>query len=291
MTGVFNIIDGVVGDTLATDLKLLNTGGSVDSWAWNGTPPPWANLNTSTGVITGTYAEGEWISYSVTATNAQGSDTTNNDSVTVTAVLAAPNLTGLFNIADGSAGVTLNMNLNTLNSGGEAASWAWNGTPPPWANLNVNTGVITGSYAEGSWTGYSVTATNIEGNDTSNTDDVTVTAAADFNPPNGIVGAAYNYTSVGGVTGSYEMVFPQSLPRGLTLNATTGEILGTPILGGLVSFIAIKGSAGKTSYADINITQPVDASTVVDDAYTVTDGTQLVVLVGTGLLANDTIKP
>jgi len=177
LSGLFDLVDGVVGDSYNYDLNTINTGGIPASWAWTGTPPPWANLDTVTGIITGTATEGSWSGYAVTATNATGSDTTNTDSITITAELVAPALTGLFDIPNSSIDQSINIDLTLINTGGLADSWAWSGAAyPSWANLNTSTGLITGNTQEGSWSGYSVTATNTIGSSVSNTDDVTIDA-------------------------------------------------------------------------------------------------------------------
>jgi len=173
----FNLQDGVAGDFYNVDVSAYNAGGAADSWAWNGTPPPWANLNASTGVITGTATEGSWSGYSVTATNAVGSSTSNVDSVIISEGQAEPDLSIAFNLSDSIEGTVYNVDLNTLNTGSLADSWAWNGTPPPWASLDTATGIITGTATLGSWSGYSVTATNSTGSSTSNMDSVTITEA------------------------------------------------------------------------------------------------------------------
>ncbi len=86
-----------------------------------------------------------------------------------------PNLSNIFNLKDIAVNEVFSFDLNTLNTGGQATSWTWNGTPPSWLSSPIpSTGIISGIALEGSWAGYSVTASNIDGSSTSNTDDLTI---------------------------------------------------------------------------------------------------------------------
>lgn len=85
-TGTLALIDAPVGTTYNVNVAALNTGGSIATYSLNGTLPTGLALNTSTGVIAGTTTSAATYSgYSVNGTNAGGTDTTNTDSVTISA--------------------------------------------------------------------------------------------------------------------------------------------------------------------------------------------------------------
>ena len=85
LSGTFDLLDSIESTYYILNANTLNTGGVVASWGWVGTPPPWLDLDTSTGLITGTAIPGFWSGYQVRATNAGGVATSNSDSITITA--------------------------------------------------------------------------------------------------------------------------------------------------------------------------------------------------------------
>ena len=99
--------------------------------------------------------------------------------------------------------------------------------------MNAANGAITGTPTTAATSNFTITATDGLGATGARAYAVTINAAITVNPatlPNGTVGVAYSQTvSATGGNGSYTFsVSAGSLPAGLSLNAGTGAITGTP---------------------------------------------------------------
>lgn len=92
--------------------------------------------------------------------------------------LFPPAASGTLDILNSPAGTVYDYDASGIFTGGEADSYEWVGTPPPWATLNTATCRVTGTSTEGTWSGYAIKAVNTKGSATSNTDSVTISAAA-----------------------------------------------------------------------------------------------------------------
>jgi len=118
----------------------------------------------------------DWVGEARGETNSIGAFDT-AQAVTV----AAPVLSGTFNIADGTAGDSVNQDVSALRTSGDAATgWAFTGTPPTGLSIS-SVGVITGTLVEETLAGnsYGVKATNGAGdsNILLDADGITVSAA------------------------------------------------------------------------------------------------------------------
>jgi len=193
-------------------------------------------LNSTTGVISGTPTEvTATASYTITATNTDGSTTT---SVNITVNDVAPSsLSYSTNPAAYASGVAVTANTPT-NSGGTVVAYAVSPALPAGLTMSTSTGVISGTpSAVSPTTVYTVTAAN-SGGSTIAMLTIMVTAVANSAPTNLTYSsnlATYNKgtaianntpTSSGGAVVSYAV--SPALPEGLTLNTTTGVISGTP---------------------------------------------------------------
>jgi hypothetical protein len=210
--------------------------GAVTSWSVTPALPSGLSLNTSTGVISGTVnvaATMSTVTYTVTATNPGGSATLN---LPITIGPRAPtSLNYSFNPAVYTRTFAISTNTPTV-SGGDAP-YTYSITPdlPSGLTLSSSTGQITGTPNEIlPTTVFTVTASNATGSRSSSLS-ITVNNA----PPLSLsyTSAAPNYertvavtpnnpSFTGGTPTSYAA--SPALPAGLTLNATTGVITGTP---------------------------------------------------------------
>jgi hypothetical protein len=136
------------------------------------------------------------------------------------------------------------------------------GNLPSGLSLNTSTGAITGTPSTVGSTQFRVRATNVTGFTDTGIITLTVnpvipefidsTVAADA-----IVGTAYSDGVAATETASYS-VFSGSLPPGITLNTTTGEITsspGTPTTAGIFTFvIRATNATGSTNTETLTIT-------------------------------------
>jgi hypothetical protein len=213
-----------------------------------GVLPAGLTLNPTTGVLSGTpTGSGTFV---VTATNSAGSIATSSITI-VGAVL--PVLT-----ADTPPGATV----------GTAYSYTFVASGPPAPTFTVTTGALPGGLTLNSATGvlsgtptgsgtFVVTATNFAGSIV--TASITIVAAAvpvftAHTPPPATIGSPYLYTfAASGPPAPTFTVTTGALPAGLTLNAVTGVLSGTPTGSGTFEVTATN-SAGVAVTASITIT-------------------------------------
>jgi len=163
-------------NTAATGFVVNSTGGAIESFAINQTPPG-MSFNTSTGTLTGTpNTVAATTAYTITATNLSGS-TTQTFTLTVSAALAAP----VFTLSSSTESRTVNTAITgyTISStGGTIASYAISPAAPAGLTFNTTTGLLSGTPTEvAASTAYTITATNATSS-TTQTFTLTVTAAA-----------------------------------------------------------------------------------------------------------------
>ena len=223
---------------------------SPTSWTVSsGSLPAGLTLNNS-GVISGTPTSAGTANFTVTATNAGGTSAQVAFSIVIT--LAVPVITTpAGDLTGGFLGVPYSVTLTATNS---PTSWAWSGTPPPGLTLS-NSGVISGTPTgtAPSWD-FTVTATNAGGTSAPVAFGITITL-----PPapvittaagaltDGTGGTAYSVTLAATNSPTSWAVSSGSLPAGLTLNTSTGEISGTPTTPVTRYFSITATNAGGTS--------------------------------------------
>ena len=127
------------------------------------------------------------------------------------------------------------------------------GSIPTGLTLNANTGVLSGTATSYSTYPFTIKATDQNSNDTGyQSYSVLITGTLVLNPPRlsaGIQGSAYSQiiTTSGG-TGPYTYsILSGTLPNGLSLNNTTGEISGTPTTATTYSFTILATDSETTT--------------------------------------------
>ena len=251
-----------VGTAITDNTPTINSGGSDVSYSISPTLPAGLNLNTTTGVIYGTPSVASpSTDYTLTATNTTGSTTT---TITIVVNAISPSaLTYDTATATYTVGTAIADNTALISNGGAAVAYSIGPALPVGLNLNVTTGVISGTPAVANpQTDYTVTATNTAGSTTA-TITITVnaispsaltynTATATYSVGTAIANNTPSVSS-GGVDVSYSI--SAALPAGLSLNATTGVISGTPAVANPQTdyIITATNTAGSTT-ATITIT-------------------------------------
>jgi len=234
-----SLASGTVGTAYSQSLQ--TNGGGVPPIAWSitlGSLPPGLTLNAGTGVISGTptTATGSPFNFTVQAADSGTPQQTASKALSIS-MATAPLSVATTGLPDGVVGQSYNNAMLQSAGGNPPVTWSVSvGALPAGLTLNASTGAITGSPTTAGTTNFTVMAT----------DSTTPTAQTATKPlsirvnsvltvttttlPGGTVNSSYSATlaSSGGATPITWSITAGSLPPGLTLNASTGVISGTP---------------------------------------------------------------
>ncbi len=222
--------------------------------------PQTFNSTATTQTVTG-LTPGTSYTFRVAAINAAGTGPPSAMSAAVT-VNAAPFLT-FGPPPAGEVSIPYSVAL-TATGGTGALTWSVNaGSLPPGLTLNSSTGQLSGTPTKSGSYSFSVTVTDTTGG--TDTKAVTLVIAAvpslaNPAPPAGQSGVAYSNTlAVTGGTGPFTWaVSSGTLPPGLSLNASTGVLSGTPTSVGLYSFtVKVTDSFGLTATQNLSLSVAV----------------------------------
>jgi large repetitive protein len=275
-TPPFGEVGSAYSDTLAVS-------GGTGPYAWSvsgGSLPAGITLNSSTGVLSGTPTTAGTSSFTVKVTDANSQTATEATSLTIVAGPALsfpPPPAGELNVAYS----------DTLTVTGGTGPYTWavsGGTLPAGITLNASTGVLSGTPTTAGTSSFTVKVTDANGRSATEATSLTIVAGPALSfppPPAGEVNTAYSDTlTVTGGTGPYAWsVSSGSLPAGITLNASTGVLSGTPTTPGSSSFtvkVTDANSQTATQTATLTIVSgpglsfPAPPSGEVNSAYSYT---------------------
>ena len=251
---------------------LTETGGT-SPYTWSvssGSLPPGISLSPD-GNLSGTPTATGTYSFTAKVTDANGQTATQATSITIAAGVS------ITSAAPPTAVVSTAYSFTFAATGGTTPyTWSVNsGTLPAGLTLS-SAGVLSGTPTTTGSTTFSVNV--IDANNGIATTSVTlvVTASVTFTfstPPSGVVGTPYSFTlsAAGGTTPYTWSLSSGSLPAGLTLNASTGVVSGTPTLAGTSSFTAkVTDNKNKTATFATSITILSSMLTVAVSASTAT---------------------
>src|SRR5437764_11349584 len=213
--------------------------------------PSGLNVNTSTGLISGTPVAGTDAGspYSVTisATNAGG---TGSATLTLTINPATPVIQPPFT-ATGQVGVAFSYQITATNN-----PTSYNATGlPAGLSVNTSTGLISGTPTTAGTYTVTISATNAGGTG-SHTLTLTINPATPvIQPPftaTGTVGSNFSYTI--NATNNPTSYNATGLPVGLAINTGTGKITGKPTIAGIYQVTLSATNAGGTGTATLVIT-------------------------------------
>jgi SdrD B-like domain/Putative Ig domain/GEVED domain len=223
---------GLVGTAYSQTVSASGGSSSYTYAISSGTLPAGLSLNTGSGVISGTptTSNGAGVSITVSATDSFNCSGTRTYNLQVCPVISLTPST----LTAATVGTAYSQ---TITASGGATPYTYtvsSGTLPTWASL-TSAGVLSGTPSTTTAATFTVKATDANG--CSGTLSYTLTPACptitigQSSLPQGTVGSAYSTTlSASGGTAPYGTwtLTSGTLPAGLTLNASTGVISGTP---------------------------------------------------------------
>lgn len=247
--------NGVIGARIPELLNSAEGGTAPYAWSATGLPAGLA-IASSTGTITGTPTTAGTSNVTVTATDNAGKTGSTSFSWTITTAGTALSVT---NPGSQSSAVGAAANLTVKAAGGTAPySWSASGLP---AGLSIgsSTGTITGTATTAGTSNVTVTATDNAGKAASATfswtvSSVTGTSPVLTNPGNQTVYIGKPVTlSLQAAGGTKPYVFKATgLPAGLSINAATGVITGSPTTWGFGgSTLTVTDAVGKSSSVSV----------------------------------------
>jgi len=221
---------------------ILTSSGTAGTWSISsGTLPEGLSLNTDTGEISGTPTVAGGFNFTAKITNPCGEATKN---ITM-AICAKPTvLTGDMGLVMGNP-----MVQQLEFSGSRPGVWSIEGTLPTGLTFNADTGVIIGTPTVFGDFEFTAKIENACGENSKVINinicaKPTILCCAEMNFVKGEAGSAQLESS--GTAGLWSII--GTLPEGLTLDAETGIVNGTPVVSGSYSFtIKITNPCGENS--------------------------------------------
>jgi hypothetical protein len=235
--------DGVVGTAYSQTMTASGGTGPYTFAVSSGSLPPPLAIGLNTGSITGTPTTAGTYAFTITATDANGCPGSRPYTVSIAANGCSVILLNPATLPSGVLGTPYSSGVTA--SGGTAPyTYAiTSGALPTGLSPDTSTGAITGTPTAAGIFTFTITATdngNCPGR-RSYTISIAACPPIVLSPatlPAGVRGIPYLQTvSASGGTGPYVYSYSGTLPSGLSLDAATGDIAGTPTATGVFAFV------------------------------------------------------
>jgi large repetitive protein len=248
------------GDQGSAYSQTLAATGGTTPYTWSVTPgslPTGVTLNASTGVISGTPSVQGAFSIPVTVTDSIGATAQQTFNLTIHAPLS---ITTPPTLANGAVGVAYSQ---TLSATGGATPYAWSVISGSLGQLSLNgsTGAITGTPNGAATLTFTVQLTDAILATTTKQFSITIVSGLTITNaptlPGGEVNAPYSQTltAAGGTPPYTWSITTGSQPNGVTLNASTGVLSGTPQASGPFTFtVKVTDNASVTATQQFSLT-------------------------------------
>jgi hypothetical protein len=223
------------------DAEPLATGGTGTlTWSvTDGSLPPGLTLDPTSGEVSGTPTGSGTSTFTLVVMDAAGGTATQAESVTVLPVLAITSDP----YPGGEVGATYSSTAQGTGGTG-TYTWAAFGTLPDGLTFDPSTGQLSGTPTQVGTSTFVLVLSDGSSPVTNQVESVTILAGPSITSdplPGGEVGVAYDTTpAASGGSGAYSWsVASGSLPDGLTIDPSTGEVSGTPVTPGTSSFTLV----------------------------------------------------
>jgi hypothetical protein len=221
------------------------TGTGTLTWSATGLPSDGLSLAASTGIVSGTPTSKASVSFLLTVTDSFGQSSAATAFVLTVNNPAAPTITttqAQVTAAPGTLGTAYSFTFHDTGTG--TLTWSALGLPADGLSLNASTGVVSGTPTSKQSVAFTLTVTDTFGQSTAataftitvNNPAAPVISTTPAQVPSATVSVAYSFTFQGSGFGALSWSTTPALGDGLSINANTGKVTGTPTTATTLNF-------------------------------------------------------